>query len=236
MNTCCTLSVRCWFFQCVWADLFTLSLYVKKQLLLINVIIVVIMAAHLGFVNGAVQRIVLLVVQQTEVQRPQRSCRETDRERESSAAVIILISHGIIINRETHSTSTRTLCWVHSYWHQHNTSHVTSIKTGPVWLQRCSVQLCTVTRLQMKPMFWMRRRDISWQQNKYRPDEATQLNMVRPRSRCLMTSGQIEVIKPDVVNHSLMFWSSPEQNQQCHSMKCVHCIYCGVWWAPSDLV
>lgn len=43
------------------------------------------MAAHLGFVNGAVQCIVLLVVQQTEVQRPQRSCRETDRERESSS-------------------------------------------------------------------------------------------------------------------------------------------------------
>ena len=49
-------------------------------------------------------------------------------------------------------------------------------------------------------------------------------------------SRPIEVIKPDVLNHSLMFWSSPEQNQRFHNMKCVYCICCGVWWAPCDLV
>lgn len=41
------------------------------------------MAAHLGFVNGAVQCIVLLVVQQTEVQGAQRSCKREIRRTES---------------------------------------------------------------------------------------------------------------------------------------------------------
>lgn len=40
----------------------------------VSVIVSVLAAAHLGFVNGAVQCIVLLVIQQTEVQGPQRSC------------------------------------------------------------------------------------------------------------------------------------------------------------------
>lgn len=40
-------------------------------------------AAHLGFVNGAVQCIVLLVIQQTEVQGAQRSCRREIRRTES---------------------------------------------------------------------------------------------------------------------------------------------------------
>lgn len=42
---------------------------------------IVVMAAHLGFVNGAVQRIVLLVIQQTEVQGPQSSCEREIRKR-----------------------------------------------------------------------------------------------------------------------------------------------------------
>lgn len=39
-------------------------------------------AAHLGFVNGAVQSIVLLVIQQTEVQGPQSGCEAEIRRRE----------------------------------------------------------------------------------------------------------------------------------------------------------
>ena len=39
------------------------------------------MAAHLGFVNGAVQCIVLLVILQTEVQGPQCSCKDRRGER-----------------------------------------------------------------------------------------------------------------------------------------------------------
>lgn len=42
-------------------------------------------AAHLGFVNGAVQRIVLLVIQQTEVQGPQSGCEPEIRRRESKS-------------------------------------------------------------------------------------------------------------------------------------------------------
>lgn len=38
------------------------------------------MVAHLGFVNGAVQCIVLLVIQQTELQGPQRSCKDREGE------------------------------------------------------------------------------------------------------------------------------------------------------------
>lgn len=39
-------------------------------------------SAHLGFVNGAVQSIVLLVIQQTEVQGPQSGCERKIRRRE----------------------------------------------------------------------------------------------------------------------------------------------------------
>lgn len=39
------------------------------------------LATHLGFVNGAVQCIVLLVVQQTELQGSQCSCRDREERR-----------------------------------------------------------------------------------------------------------------------------------------------------------
>lgn len=44
-----------------------------------NTIIIIIMAAHLGFVNGAVQCIVLLVIEQTELQGPQCSCKDGEK-------------------------------------------------------------------------------------------------------------------------------------------------------------
>lgn len=48
----------------------------------VSVIIVTITTeAHLGFVNCAVQRIVLLVILQTELQGPQRGCKDKDEKR-----------------------------------------------------------------------------------------------------------------------------------------------------------
>lgn len=45
--------------------------------------------AYLGFVDGAVESVVLLVVEQTEIQRPQRGCKggETRLTRQTRAAL-----------------------------------------------------------------------------------------------------------------------------------------------------
>lgn len=52
------------------------------------IVISIILVAHLGFVNGAVQCIVLLVIQQTEFQGSQCSCKDRERSRK-----LVLMAH-----------------------------------------------------------------------------------------------------------------------------------------------
>lgn len=60
----------------------------RLQNLVIVIIISIILVAHLGFVNGAVQCIVLLVIQQTEFQGSQCSCKDRERSRK-----LVLMAH-----------------------------------------------------------------------------------------------------------------------------------------------
>lgn len=52
------------------------------------IVISIVLVAHLGFVNGAVQCIVLLVIQQTEFQGSQCSCKDRERSRK-----LVLMAH-----------------------------------------------------------------------------------------------------------------------------------------------
>lgn len=60
----------------------------RLQNLVMVIIISIVLVAHLGFVNGAVQCIVLLVIQQTEFQGSQCSCKDRERSRK-----LVLMAH-----------------------------------------------------------------------------------------------------------------------------------------------
>lgn len=69
------------------------------------------MAAHLGFVNGAVQCIVLLVILQTEVQGPQCSCKDREGEHREKEKEISGTPKGSLGREETKMCLPAFIVW-----------------------------------------------------------------------------------------------------------------------------